>query len=101
MVRLKFEIEDFTPSMAKSCKKPFQQIVMKPQETLEFKRTQPIESFLIEPSFNFGLDSKWMFVLTRLEVYSSNFKLTEENTKFELYTDLFDEFSFTKMKDEP
>ena len=41
-----------------------------------------------------------MFGLTSLEVYSSLFSLTEENNKFELYTDTFDEFSFTERKDE-
>ena len=41
-----------------------------------------------------------MIELTNLEVYNTFFSITEENTKFELYTDNFDEFSFTELKDE-
>ena len=35
-----------------------------------------------------------------LEVYNSNFNISEENNKFELYTDTFDKFLFTEIKDE-
>ena len=42
----------------------------------------------------------WMIELLSLEVYNSHFKITEENIKFELYTDNFDEFSFEELKDE-
>ena len=35
-----------------------------------------------------------------LEVYSSVFKITKEIKKFELHTNLFDEFSITESKDE-
>ena len=41
-----------------------------------------------------------MIGLTSLEVYSSFFNITVENTKFEFYTDLVNKFSFTKLKDE-
>ena len=34
------------------------------------------------------------------EVYNSIVNITEENNKFELYTDTFDEFSFEELKDE-
>ena len=37
--------------------------------------------------------------LTSLEVYISIFNITEENNKFELYTDTFDEFYFEQLKD--
>ena len=37
---------------------------------------------------------------TNLEIHNSTFNITEENNKFELYTDLVDEFSFTELKDE-
>ena len=40
-----------------------------------------------------------MLSLTSLEVYNSIFNITEENN-FELYTDIFDEFSFEELKDE-
>ena len=38
--------------------------------------------------------------LTSLEVYNSIFNITEENIKFESYTDTFDELSFTETKEE-
>ena len=41
-----------------------------------------------------------MIGLISLEVYNSIFKITEENNKFELHTDTFDEFSFEELKDE-
>ena len=33
-------------------------------------------------------------------MHKSIFNITEDNNKFELYTDTFDEFSFTELKDE-
>ena len=39
-----------------------------------------------------------MIGLTSLEVYNSTFNKTADNTKFELYTHIFDEFSFTEWK---
>ena len=41
-----------------------------------------------------------MIGLTSLEVYNSTFNITEENNKFEIYTDSFNEFSFEQLKDE-
>ena len=41
-----------------------------------------------------------MVGLTTLEVYNSIFKITEENNKFELYTDTLDEFFFQVLKGE-
>ena len=38
--------------------------------------------------------------LISLGVYNSIFKITEENNKFELYTDNFEEFLFVELKDE-
>ena len=34
-------------------------------------------------------------------MYSSIFNITEENNKFELLTDIFDELLYTELKDEP
>ena len=42
-----------------------------------------------------------MIGLTILEVCSSIFIFNTTNNNFELYTDTFDEFSFTQLKDEP
>ena len=58
------------------------------------------ETFSFKQSNNLGSDSNWMIGLTSLEVYKSSFIITEENSKFELYTDTFDEFSFEELKDE-
>ena len=33
-----------------------------------------------------------MIGLTRLDLYNSVFNITEENNKFEVYTDTFDDF---------
>ena len=41
-----------------------------------------------------------MIGLKVLEVYTSIFNITQENQKSEIYTDNFDEFSFTELKDE-
>ena len=35
-----------------------------------------------------------------MEIYNSLLKITEENNKFELYTDNFDEFSVVNLKSE-
>ena len=41
-----------------------------------------------------------MIRLTSLEVHNSVFNRTKENTKFEHYTDPFDDFFFTELNDE-
>ena len=41
-----------------------------------------------------------MIGLPSLEAYNSIFNIPEENIKFELYTDNFDEFSFSELKNE-
>ena len=41
-----------------------------------------------------------MLGLIDLEVYNSIFNITKENSKFQLYTDTFDEFSFLELRDE-
>ena len=41
-----------------------------------------------------------MVGLNSLEISSSIFNITEEISKFELYPDTFDEFSFEQLKDE-
>ena len=41
-----------------------------------------------------------MIRLISLEVYNSIFTITEENNNFELYTDTYDNFSFTEVEDE-
>ena len=70
----------------------------KPQEP--FKLIKPTQSFSFKPSIILRLHSNWMVVLTSLEDHISIFITTEKNNKFELYTDIFNEFSFMDLKDE-
>ena len=70
----------------------------KAEETLEFKLTKPRETFHFNPPIQIKGD--WMIGLTSLELYNSIFNIDQENNKFELYTDTFDEFSVTELKDE-
>ena len=35
--------------------------------------------------------------MKNFEVYTSIFKISEKNNKFELYTETFDEFAFTDL----
>ena len=59
---------------------------------------KPREMFHFNPPIQTKGD--WMIGLIDLEVYNSIFNITKEKNKFELYTDTFDEFSFTEPKDE-
>ena len=61
--------------------------LIKSRETFQFKPPIPIEG-----SCTIGL--------TSLEVNNSIFIITQENNKFELYTDSFGEFPFEELKDE-
>ena len=61
--------------------------MLKPRETYHFK--PPIH-----------VKGDWMIRLVNLEVYNSIFNITKENNKFELYTDTFDEFSYSELEDE-
>ena len=99
MIQLENETNFLLLSITKKCETLIKQTHTNSQETLELKLTQPRKLFSIEPSINFGLDSKWMIGLTILEVYSSIFHITEENTKSELYSDTFvDEVSYAQLK---
>ena len=98
MIRQKNETEDLILSITKDCETLFHQTHTGAQETLEFKLTQPRETFSFKPSNDLSLDSKWMVGLSNLVVTNSIFNMTEENKKFEVYTDTFDEFSFAEWK---
>ena len=62
------------------------------EETLEFKITQPRETFHFKPPIS--IQGSWMTRLTSLELYTSIFNINTTNNKFELCTDNFDGFSF-------
>ena len=99
MMRPKNETEDLLLPITKNCETPIRQAHTKPQETLEFKLTQPRETFSVKPCINLGLDCNWTTGLKTLEVFNSIFNITEHNYNFEIYTDTIDEFSFTESKD--
>ena len=73
-------------------------LIANPQGTLKFTLTKLIESFSYTPPI--PIERSWMIGLTNLEVYLSNFGITEETTNFEFCTVIFDEFSFLEFKDE-
>ena len=94
------ETEDLILSFTENCEMLIHQTHTKPQETLVFKISKPRETFSFKPSINLGYDSDWMIGLASLEVYISYFVINRANINFELYTDTFDKFSFTELKDE-
>ena len=98
MIQPKNETENFLLSITKDCERLVEQTHRKPEETLEFKMLKPREIFRFNPPIHTKGD--WMLGLIDVEVYNSIFNITEENNKFELYTDTFDEFSFQELKDE-
>ena len=100
MIRPENGTGDFLLAITKNLDKLIKQIHRKPQESLEFKPTQPHKTFSSKASSFIGLDSEWMIELTSLEVKKCIFKITEEINKLDFYTDLFDEFLFLKLKDE-
>ena len=98
MIQPKNETENLLLSITKNCERLVEQTQRKPEETLEFKMLKSREIFHFNPPIHTKGD--WMLGLIDLEVYNSIFNITEENNKFELYTDTFDEFSFEELKDE-
>ena len=90
MIQPKNKTEDLLLSITENCETLIEQTHRKPEETLEFKMIKPRETFHFNPPIHIKGD--WMLGLTDLEVYNSNFDITKENNKFELYTDNFDDF---------
>ena len=81
MIQPKKETQDLLLSITKTCETLTEQTHRKAEETLEFKITRPIERFHFNPSIEVKGDR--MTGLTDLDVYNSNFNITEENNKFE------------------
>ena len=90
MVRPRNETEGLLLSIIKICERLNKQTHTKPQETLEFKLIKPWETFSFKPPIS--IEESGTIWLTSLKVNYSVFNKTEENIKFELYTDTFDEF---------
>ena len=94
----KIETEDLLGSITKNCETLIKQTHRKAEKTLEHKLNKPTESFQFIPPIS--IEGLRMLGLTSFEVYNSVFKITEEDNKFELYTDdPDDEFSFIELKD--
>ena len=97
-IRPKNDTEDLLLSITKSCERLIEQTQKKPQEVLEFKKYKRRKIFPFNTPI--PIEGFWMFGLVDLEVYNSVFNITEENNNFELYADIFDEFSFSELEDE-
>ena len=98
MIRPENETEDFLPAITKNCDTLIEQTHRKAEETLEFEMIKPREIYQFNP--HIPIDGLWLIGLTNLEVYASTFNINTTNSKFELHTDNFDEFSFEGLKDE-
>ena len=93
MIRAKHRTQDLSLSITKNCETLINQTERKAEETLEFKMIKPRKTFHSSPPIQIKGD--WMIELTYLEVYNSIGNITEENNKFDIYTDLSDsEFLF-------
>ena len=79
MIRPRNQTEGFLLPITKICETLKEQTHIKAEETLEFKLTQPGETFSLKPPI--AIEGK--VKLTSLEVYISKFKTTEENNKFD------------------
>ena len=101
MIQPKNETEDLLLSITKNCETLIDQTHRKAEETLEFKKIKPRETFHFKPPIQVKGD--WGVGLVDLEVNNSIFNITEENNKFEL-SKFPDEkaggISYTKVKDE-
>ena len=98
MIQPKNQTENFLISITKNYEKFNKQTLRKAEETLEFTFTKSRKTFHFNSPI--PIEEFWMIGLTSLEVYNSIFNMTDENSKFELYTETFDEFGFIELKDE-
>ena len=96
MIPPRKETEDLLLLITESSETPIKHTHTEPQETVEFKLTQPREKLSLEPPTS--IERCWMLGSTRLELYISILIITGE--KCELYTNNFDEFSFAELRDE-
>ena len=77
MIRLKDETEHLFLSNTKNCDLLIEETHRKAQESLEFKKIAPRETFHFNPPIQISGD--WMIRLLSLEVYNSIFNMTKEN----------------------
>ena len=98
MIRPKNETEDSLLPITRNCETLIEQTHTRPEETLEFEINKPRETFRFNPHIQ--IEQDWLVGLLSLEVFNSIFNIKTTNNKLELYTDKFDELSFTELKDE-
>ena len=98
MIRSKNETHDLFLSITKKFETLNDQTHRKAKETLEFKMTKSRE--LSHFSTPIQINGDWMIGLTDVKVLNSHYNITKENNKLELYTDIFDEFTFMEVKAE-
>ena len=98
IIRPKIGTEVSLLSNTKNCQSLGGQTHRKTGETLEFKLIKPRETLHFQPLIS--VEGSWMIGSTSLEVYKSIFNKSTINNKSELYTDTFDDFSSTELKDE-
>ena len=98
MIRPKYETENLLFSNTKKCETLMKETHRKADETLEFELTKSRETFRTNPLIS--IEASWMIRLTALEVYISIFNMTKQNKKFELYADVYNEFTFMKLEEE-
>ena len=68
--------------IAKSTLHIVENILSKPQETLEFKMNKQKGSFSFDVPLE--LQEQWMMGVTSLEVYNTVYNITEKNNKFQI-----------------
>ena len=98
LIQPKNETEDLLLSITTNCETLIEQTHRKAEEILESKLAKPRETFHFNPPIQIKGD--WMIGLTSREIYNSIININTTNNEFKLYTDTFDEFSFTELKDE-
>ena len=91
----KIETKDLLRSITTNCETLIERTNRKAEETLEFKMIKPRETFHFNPPIQ--IKKEWVLGLLGSEVYNSIFDITEENNKFEHYTNTFNDFSFTEL----
>ena len=61
-----------------------EQTKTKPQETLEFKMNNQMETFSFNPPMNLVEEGKWLLAVSSLECTNSVFNITNENNSFSI-----------------
>ena len=61
-----------------------EQTKTKPQETLEFKMINQMQTFSFNPPINLVEEGKWLLAVSSLECTNSVFNITDENNSFSI-----------------